>query len=57
MDFLSFVFSFLYTRNWYSGKMELSRARLYVFTAGLFLILLGMVIVAFLQTPVSYSAT
>ena len=54
--FLPFVFSFLYTRNWYTGEMELSRPRLILFAAGVFLILLGVLIVAFLQSPVTYNA-
>lgn len=49
-----FVFSFLYTRDWYTGKMELSHPRLALFSAALFLILLGVVIASVLQAPVEY---
>lgn len=54
MRFTSFVFQFLYTRNWHTGKRELSRARLIVFLAGLFLVLLGLALIALLQAPVVY---
>ncbi|MEK7638913.1 MAG: hypothetical protein AAB388_01995 [Patescibacteria group bacterium] len=54
MSFLKFTFSFLYVRNWHSGEMELSRARLALFCAGLFLLLLALAIISVLQTPVEY---
>jgi hypothetical protein len=57
MNFLRFVFSFLYVRNWHSGKMELSHQRLSVFFGGLFLILLALAIIGFLQAPVEYRAS
>lgn len=54
MSFWRFVFSFLYARNWHTGQMELSRTRLALFFATLFLIFLGLAIISFLQAPVEY---
>ncbi len=54
MAFLRFVFSFLYVRNWHSGEMELSRPRIAIFCAALFLILLAFTMITFLQAPVEY---
>ena len=51
-----FVFPFLYTRNWYTGKLELSRPRVALFSAMLFIILLGVLMASILQTPVSYES-
>jgi hypothetical protein len=56
MSFFRFVFSFLYTRNWHTGQMELSRPRLIVFGAFLFLFTVAMLMIAFLQIPVEYQA-
>lgn len=56
MSFFKFAFSFLYVRNWHSGKRELSRARLAIFCAGLFLLLLALTIISILQAPVTYIA-
>lgn len=50
-----FLFPFLFTRNWHTGEYELSEERAALFGAMLFLVLLGVLIVAFLQTPVEYS--
>lgn len=49
-----FIFSFLYTRDWYSGKKELSLPRVSLFCAMLFIVLLGIVIASVLQAPVVY---
>ncbi len=54
MGFFRFVFSFLYARNWHSGHMELSRPRVTLFCAGLFLLCLSLTIIAILQAPVEY---
>ncbi len=56
MSFIRFTFSFLFIRNWHTGEMELSRSRMALFCAGLFLILLAVTIVSILQTPVEYIA-
>lgn len=56
MSFIRFIFSFLYTRNWHSGNMELSRSRLAIFCGALFLISLAITIIVFLQAPVEYIA-
>jgi len=55
MTFFRFIFYFLYTRNWYSGELELSMPRLLLFAGMVFLIVLGVVIASILQTPVTYS--
>ena len=54
MKFVQFVFSFLFTRNWYSGERELSLPRVALFSSMLFLILLGVVMASVLQAPVHY---
>lgn len=56
MNIWRFIFGFLYARNWYTGEMELSRPRVALFAAGLFLIVLGIAIVSLLQAPVEYQA-
>lgn len=54
MSLFQFIFSFLYTRDWYSGNQELSLPRVALFCAMLFLILLGILMASILQTPVTY---
>lgn len=54
MTFWHFVFSFLYVRNWHTGRLELSRPRVALFAAGLTLLLLALILIAFLQAPVVY---
>ncbi len=56
MKFIEFVFSFLYERNWHTGAKELSRPRVALFSAMLFLLLFGFLIVSILQTPITYVA-
>ena len=56
MTFWHFVFSFLYVRDWHTGKQELSRPRVALFSAGLFLVVLALVIISTLQAPVVYTA-
>lgn len=56
MAFLKFIFSFLYVRNWHTGRMELSRPRLSIFFAVLFLVFLALTMILFLQSPVEYIA-
>lgn len=55
MTFWRFVFSFLYVRNWHSGNMELSRPRVALLFASLFLLILAVTLITFLQTPISYN--
>ena len=57
MNFLKFIFSFLYVRNWHTGNMELSRPRLSIFFGALFLVLLALTMILFLQSPVEYVAS
>ena len=54
MNFWRYVFSFLYTRNWHNGEMELSRPRLALLASALFLITLALVFISILQAPVEY---
>ena len=56
MTFWRFVFSFLYVRNWHTGETELSRPRLALFSASLFLLLLAIALITVLQTPIEYVA-
>lgn len=56
MSFFRFVFSFLYTRNWHTGQMELSTPRVMVFLAGLVLLAIGTTMIVFLQQPIVYYA-
>ncbi|MEN9922427.1 MAG: hypothetical protein RL097_704 [Candidatus Parcubacteria bacterium] len=56
MSFVRFVFSFLYVRDWYTGKMELSRPRVALLCGGLFLVVLALTIIDYLQTPIVYVA-
>lgn len=51
MSFIRFVFSFLFVRNWYTGELELSRFRMAVFCGAIFLFLLALTLIAFLQAP------
>ncbi len=54
MNFWHFVFGFLYTRDWHTGHPELSRPRVALFGAGVFLVVLALLLVAYLQAPVVY---
>lgn len=51
MNFIRFVFSFLFVRNWHTGEMELSRFRMALFCGGVFLFLLALTLIAILQAP------
>lgn len=50
-SFLTFAFGFLYTRNWHTGKHELSRSRMAIFCGGLFLLLVSLFVISILQAP------
>jgi len=50
-NFIQFTFSFLYTRNWYTGKQELSRSRMAIFCGGLFLLTVSLFVISVLQAP------
>ena len=56
MHFVKFIFRFLFARNWYSGELELSRPRVTLFFAMIFIVLLGLAMATILQAPVSYEA-
>ncbi len=55
MRFLRFIFPFLFVRNWHEGTYEVSRDRLVLFLAAIGFILLGLLIITFLQSPVEYA--
>lgn len=54
MSFIQFVFSFLFIRNWHSGKKELSRPRVMLFVGSIVLVVIALTIISFLQSPVVY---
>ena len=54
MDFIRYVFSFLYVRNWHTGKKELSHVRLFIFFSLIFMLLLALTIIGILEQPVTY---
>lgn len=51
-SFWQFAFRFLYARNWHTGQRELSRSRVTIFCAGVFLVLLALTLISILQAPV-----
>jgi hypothetical protein len=54
MTFWHFVFSFLYIRNWHTGARELSRPRVALLAAGLFLVVIALMLISILQAPLVY---
>lgn len=54
MTFWRYIFSFLFVRNWYTGHLELSRPRLFLFITGLILLCIAAVVIAVMQAPVEY---
>ncbi len=50
-----FLFPFLFVRDWHSGTEELSSLRVFAFAVAVGFIVLGIVSVAILQAPVSYT--
>lgn len=57
MHLLRFIFPFLFVRNWHDGSWEFSRARCILVCMALFFIILGIIIIHFLQAPVIFSAS
>ncbi len=55
MKLIIFIFPFLFVRNWHTGKLELSRPRVALFSAMLALVILGLLIAGILQSPVEYT--
>lgn len=51
-----YLFSFLYIKNWETGQYELSKARIIICTAGLLLLMVAILIITFMQTPMTYTA-
>lgn len=56
MNIWQFIFSFLFTRNWHTGEMELSWPRVVLFGGMAFIIILSVVFAYILQTPVVYES-
>ena len=54
MSFFNFVFSFLFVRNWHSGKKELSRPRVALFLGTIIVVVIALSIISFLQSPTIY---
>ena len=53
---LEFTLPFLFERNWHTGELEYSRERVTLFCGAVGFIVLGILIIAFLQAPVEYAA-
>jgi len=51
---IHFVLPFLLERNWHTGELEYSRTRLFYFGLAVGFIVLGLLVIAFLQSPVEY---
>jgi len=51
-DFFRFAFSFLYIRNWHTGRKELSHSRLVIFGCGAVFLFVSLAAIGFLQAPV-----
>lgn len=51
---IEFLFPFLFERNWHSGELDWSRDRVVLFCGAIAFVLLGLLIIAFLQSPVEY---
>ncbi len=51
---IEFLFPFLFERNWHTGEHEYVRERVVLFCGAVAFILIGLLIVAFLQAPVLY---
>lgn len=55
MSFWHFVFSFLFVRNWHTGKKELSRPRVALFLGTIIVVVIALSLISFLQSPVVYT--
>jgi len=51
-NFLRFAFSFLYIRNWHTGRREISQSRLVIFACATVFLLVSLTAIGFLQAPV-----
>jgi hypothetical protein len=56
MRIARFILPFLFVRNWHDGQWEFSKARCMLSCMALFFIILGLILVYFLQAPVTYTA-
>lgn len=54
MKILRFVLPFLFVRNWHDGAWEFSRARCILSCSVLVLLVIGLVIISFIQAPITY---
>ena len=55
MNFLKFLFDFLYERNWHTGKKELSYRRLYWLVASFIVTVCAIVLIIVLQSPTVFN--
>ena len=55
MDFLKFIFDFLYDRNWHTGKKELSYRRLYWLMASFFVTICILTVIIIMQSPTVFN--
>lgn len=56
MNFIKYIFGFLYERNWHTGEKQISYTRVALFSSLLFLLVLLLGFIWILQMPVEYSA-
>lgn len=57
MNFIRYIFRFLYIRNWHAGAWVLSRRRLYWFLATISVLLVSLMLIYLAQRPVVYEQT
>ena len=55
MELFKFIFPFLFSRNWHTGRTELSPPKIILFLGMLSIVVLGILLAFVLQTPVAYS--
>lgn len=53
---MRFLFGWFYVRNWHSGEHELSRPRVALAAAALFLLLFALLLITILQSPIEYES-
>jgi hypothetical protein len=56
MRFFRILFPFLFIRNWYTGDLELSPTRVWLFVALLLLFVCATIILIVLQAPLEYAS-
>lgn len=53
---MQFIFGWFFVRNWHTGEHELSRPRVALAAAAVFLLLLAFLMIAILDAPAEYIA-